>query len=66
MFDIFRFARKLEEDNQDEQESEALNQLLAKEQEAQEKVANQMLKSVKAIKEHSLLANRILKTDNKV
>jgi hypothetical protein len=40
--------------------------LLAKEQEVQEKVASQMLKSVKAIKENSLLANRILKTDNKV
>ena len=34
--------------------------------EHQDKLANEMLKSVKAIKENSLLANRIIKIDNKV
>ena len=43
-----------------------INKLLAKEQENQDKIANEMLKSVKAIKANSILANRIIKDDNKV
>lgn len=46
-------------------ENTDLNKLLAQEQEQQERIANEMLKSVKAIKENSLLANRIIKSDTK-
>jgi SNARE protein 1 len=48
----------------EQQQIEDINKIIAKQQETQEKVANQMLKSVKAIKENSLLANRIIKSDN--
>ena len=43
-----------------------LQELLKKEQENQEKIANEMLKSVSSIKENSKLASRIIKTDTKV
>jgi hypothetical protein len=43
-----------------------INKLLAKEQENQDKIANEMLKSVKAIKANSMLAKRIINDDNKV
>jgi hypothetical protein len=47
-------------------ENFAITKLIEEQHESQDKIANEMLKSVKAIKENSLLANRILKTDNKV
>jgi hypothetical protein len=43
-----------------------MNKLLAEHQENQEKIANEMIKSVRAIKENSLLASKIIKSDNKV
>lgn len=55
--------------NQDEggdSDNSDINKLLAQQQENQEKIANEMLRSVQAIKENSMLANRILKSDNKV
>ena len=50
----------------EEVESLTMNKLMEQEQENQDKITNDMLKSMRAIKENSLLANRIIKSDNKV
>lgn len=47
-------------------EASDTNKLIEDEKTNQDKLANEMLKSVKAIKENSILANRIIKSDNKV
>lgn len=47
-------------------ENVELKELIKKEQENQEKIAIEMLKSVSSIKENSLQARRIIKTDTKV
>jgi len=54
--------------NEDEktQSSGDFNKLLAEHHESQEKIANEMIKSVRAIKENSYLANSIIKSDNKL
>ncbi|RNA11465.1 Vesicle transport USE1, partial [Brachionus plicatilis] len=46
-----------------EKEEKELQELIREEQEYQEKVANEMLKSVSSIKENSLLARKIIKSD---
>lgn len=43
-----------------------INKLLAEHQENQEKIANEMVKSVRSIKENSLLASKMIKSDNQV
>lgn len=43
-----------------------INKLLAEQQENQERIANEMIKSVRSIKENSMAASRIIKSDNQV
>jgi len=60
-------STKKQLDNGDNSNSSSdMNKLLAEHQENQEKIANEMIKSVRAIKENSLLASKIIKSDNKL
>lgn len=49
-----------------EKEEKELNELIKEEQEYQEKIANEMLKSVSSIKENSLIAKKIINSDIEV
>ncbi len=44
----------------------AIDELIADHEKNQERIASEMLKSVQAIKENSLIAHRIVNKDNKV
>jgi hypothetical protein len=62
LFIYFLFTK----DNSDNTENVDMNKLLLQQQQNQERLAFEMLKSVQAIKNNSLVAKQILTNDNKV
>ncbi len=49
-----------------QKEGSDINKLIVEQNKNQEMIANEMLKSVRAIKEKTLIANRIVKSDNQL
>jgi len=64
--ELLKKTTKNDADHDNQTDTVAIDELIADHQKNQERIASEMLKSVQAIKENSLIAQRIVKKDNKV